>query len=274
MNQSAQEPSSQTRSKTQFEKLVDKFFELIGDVENPISPGPKEEILSGNLKTGYSVNLPIALTCRPTKICMNNCYASRPGATLTWKNSLLKQLRVYNYIRSEDPEVVAQRIINEYHKKRLNWLRWNGCGDLFPEAIEVINKICVLDPTVILLVVTRKPEMAAMISRTPNMFLMFSVDASSRRRMEAIQAADHPRLYYSFLRTSADEDTTGCNIIFDLQKLKGSLPYEPRCCPVDAHKLPLENGCNVCKRCFSERVLSGNIESESWEQYKEGNLEG
>ena len=52
----------------------------------------KETVLSHNKVTGWSVNLPIAKTCQPSKVCINTCYFSKGGSS--WPASLTKQVRV------------------------------------------------------------------------------------------------------------------------------------------------------------------------------------
>ena len=42
---------------------------------------PKETVLSHNKVTGWSVNLPIAKTCQPSKVCINTCYFSKGGSS-------------------------------------------------------------------------------------------------------------------------------------------------------------------------------------------------
>jgi hypothetical protein len=46
--------------------------------------------------TGWSVSLPIAKTCQPSKVCINTCYFSKGGSSRT--ASLNKLVRVYNSI--------------------------------------------------------------------------------------------------------------------------------------------------------------------------------
>ncbi len=57
---------------------------------------PKEKVLSHNKVNGWSVNLPIAKTCQPSKVCINTCYFSKGGSS--WPASLTKQVSVYNSI--------------------------------------------------------------------------------------------------------------------------------------------------------------------------------
>ncbi len=67
---------------------------------------PKETVLSHNKVTGWSVNLPIAKTCQPSKVCINTCHFSKGGSS--WPASLTKQVRVYNSIKG-DPKGTASR---------------------------------------------------------------------------------------------------------------------------------------------------------------------
>jgi hypothetical protein len=39
----------------------------------------RETVFSHNKVTGWSVNLPIAKTCQPSKVCINTCYFSGPN---------------------------------------------------------------------------------------------------------------------------------------------------------------------------------------------------
>jgi hypothetical protein len=173
--------------------------------------------------------------------------------------SLRRQEAVYQTFKREDPHEIARVIGDGYRRKKLPFLRWCGSGDLFPEAVQVLNILAKEYPDTVHKVVTRKPEMAALVAPLPNIFLMFSLDSSeeSRQRKKIVDQLEHPRLYYSYLREEANEDTMGAAIIFNLQSKKHFLPYEDpkRVCPVDAGRLAVEGACAKCKRCASERVL-------------------
>jgi len=226
------------------------------------SLGPKEKICSGNTKTGWSVNFPIWRTCRPTKVCAALCYGAVKGRPITWDKSLLKYLRVYRYFLSAPAEEVAERIYKEYKARGMTFLRWNGVGDLFPEAVKVINILAREHPDMILWVVTRKPEMAAKIDRkAKNVYVMFSLDndPDSRKRKAAMARRRHPRVYYSFLRQSGEDDTMGARIVFNAHQKKKVLPYDdPKTvCPVDAGRVELAGACEGCRKCFSSEALDG-----------------
>lgn len=240
--------------------LVKKTRELDGRDEGSLRSG--ESICSGNTKTGFSLNFPIMGTCRPTKVCARICYGAVKGRPITWDKSLLKYLRIHRYFKTEDPEKIADRIQKEYVSRKMQFLRWNGVGDLFPEAVDVINIISRKYPDTVLWVVTRKPEMAARISRTArSVYIMFSLDGSpdSRKRRARMVRHRHPRLYYSFLRESADDDTLRSRIVFNSHQMKKHLPFDdPRTtCSVDAGRIELKGACASCRNCFSPRALDG-----------------
>lgn len=224
--------------------------------------GAKEKVCSGNTKTGFSVNFPICGTCRPTAVCRELCYGAKPGRPITWDKSLLKNLRVLEYFRRAPPEEVADRIAGEYKRAGLSFLRWNGVGDLFPESVAVINAVARRHPDMVLWIATRLPEMARMVTRKGDgIFLQFSLDGSEecRKRRGIIARSRHPRLYYSFLRRSMEEDTMGVRIVYNAQQYKKHLVCDdPRTvCPADSGNLPIKGACAKCRWCFSDMALDG-----------------
>jgi len=230
--------------------------------------GTKEEICSHNTKTGFSLNFPLGRfggfgTCLgSTEVCRQACYGARKGRPITWENSLRKQIRVYRYFLSVPAEEIANRIHTEYQKHKMTFLRWNGVGDLFPESAAVVRELTRKFSEDILLVVTRIPEMVSLIPRdAENLYLMFSLDGSSSSRVKktAVLRRRHPRLYFSFLRRFADEDTLGARIVFNAQQSKKVLPFDDpvTVCPVDADRIPVKGACASCRKCFNPHVLDG-----------------
>ena len=63
----------------------------------------------------------------------------------------------------QDPEEFARRVAHEYDNAGINYLRWNGGGDLFPEAIAAIEYIRANRPDIVLWIVSRKAELAAQL---------------------------------------------------------------------------------------------------------------
>lgn len=215
----------------------------------------KTHIVSTNMKCRWSVNFPILETCNPTPVCEKLCYAKK--GRLSMQKSLTRQHRVLEIFQEESLDLVAAEIVRGYRKKGLTFLRWNGVGDLTPEACEVINIIGRDHRDTIHWVVTRKPDMVALLDHDmPNIYIQFSLDGSqeSRERKQEVDAMNHPRLYYSFLRFEEEEDTLDASIVFNAQQKKGQLSYNPRCCPADAKRLPVEDACEKCRKCFNPRV--------------------
>ncbi len=227
-----------------------------------------DQICSKNAKTRFSLNFPIYNTCRPTKVCATTCYGAIKGKPITWNNSLIKQMRIYNWFKKTDPEKIADRIHKEYIKFNMSFLRWNGVGDLFKESVDVINIISEKYPEDIQWVVTRLPEWASKINRkAKNVYIMFSLDndPESKKRKTKIGRHRHPRLYYSYLRFDKDEHTMGARIVFNAHQNKKTLPFDDvnATCPVDAGVIPIKNACHNCRKCFSESVLNKTIHIKS-----------
>ncbi len=249
---------------TSIVKRLSKKIELLSSVENR-SLGAHERICSDNAKTGFSINFPLGPkgTCRPSPVCSETCYGAMPGKPITWEKSILKYWRVYRYFMEAKPDEIAERIHGEYVRRGMTFLRWNGVGDLFPESAAVISSLTRKHPEDILLVVTRKPEMVPLIPNdAENLYLMFSLDGSedSKRRKASVSKYKHKRLYFSFLRRFAQEDTLRSRIIFNAQQSKKILPYDDpiTVCPVDADKILVKGACAKCRKCFRPDVLDGS----------------
>jgi hypothetical protein len=175
--------------------------------------------------------------------------------------SLSRQGRVMKIFQEENPYEVARVIAEGYRKRNLSFMRWCGSGDLTPRVVQVLNILGFVYPDTIHWIVTRKPEMAELLQPYPSFYIMFSLDGTeeSKKRKEQVDKLLNSRIYYSYLRQEADEDTLGASIIFNMQQKKKELPYDDpkRVCPVDAAVLPVEGACKKCKKCFSPGVYDG-----------------
>lgn len=223
--------------------------------------GFEESVLSFNKVTGYSVNFPIAPTCRPTAVCMKTCYYA-VGPT-SWSNSVKHQYRAYNSVRN-NPADFARRVAVEYDRLRLSFIRWNGGGDLFAENVEAINTLARIRPDIVIWVVTRLPEWASKLEQAENLFIHFSLDQYSLNRMS------------DFLRRHRLSE----NYFFSYQADKGEIPsfenlkhvsvlffdtYKPTTdlqpypadiiCPLNTVK-DISNVCEGCRRCFNGNAVS------------------
>ena len=183
--------------------------------------------------------------------------------------SLQRQQQVYNIFKKENPAAIAREIGEGAEKRGLTFIRWCGSGDLFPEACAVINHLAALYPELKQWITTRKPDMVALLSNSPSLYIGFSLDASEESlvRKKQVESINHPRLYFSYLRTGVDEDTMGTAIIFNQQRNKSLTNDDKRkCCPVDAGKLKTEAACGKCRKCFSEKVYENTLRRESNER--------
>lgn len=233
----------------------------------------RQPLLSANAKTSVSLDFPIGQTCDPTPLCARYCYGASPRAATTWRKSLRKRLRNLRYFELAKPDEAIERLTREFERARRRWaarakldyLRVNGTGDLFPALIPILNGFATRNPDVHLWIVTRRFDLAARVAPLPNVFLQLSLDATTTPELERTArrlVETHPRAYLSFLRTTPGDDTRGAAIVFNEKRTEG-LPYDRRTdCPVDAGRLPLANirgvggtACAQCRRCFSEAVL-------------------
>ena len=216
----------------------------------------KIHLVSSNLKTTWSINFPILKTCNPTSACRSFCYAKHKR--LAMPSSLNRQNLVFDIFQSTDPELIAQILAYGCNKRDLLFLRWCGSGDLFTKAVKALNATAKLTPKTKHWVTTRKPEMLKQIENLSNIYVGFSLDGSedSKKRKEKVELIQHPRVYYSYVRSSITENVMGASIVFNMQQSK-LLPYEDasKICPADAKKIPIVGACSKCKMCFSDRIL-------------------
>jgi len=252
-------------------KVIKKTNELVESDNRPSS------LLSGNKVTGFSVNFPIANTCRPSKVCIETCYYATGGTA--WNNSLRKQLWLMNYCR-ENPSQFAEDIVKEYNKQDLDYLRWNGGGDLFEESVDAVNYIGRNHPNVVLWVVTRKADMAALVENHPNVHLHFSLDAHSlERRDEALSQVQRP-IFFSYQCKKGEKpdivDLTqnhGISLFFFDNYYLTDPIYEKNfirfLCPLNLNRTntgDISGSCGSCRKCFNNHWIEefGNaIDDES-----------
>lgn len=241
-------------------RVVAKTMRL-KEAEPDVALGSYETVLSYNKVTGYSVNLPIAETCRPTAMCMKTCYFAM-GAPM-WSNALRHQRKVF-YTMKTDPHGLAERVAMEYDRLGLTFIRWNGGGDLFEENVETINHLARIRPDIIIWVVTRIPEWAARVDHAPNVFVHFSLDKHSLGRRNEVNAA-RPRsrnLFFSY-QCDAEEVPPHENLkhvsvlFFDNYKPTTDLKRYPQdvVCPLNG-AADITNTCNRCRRCFDGTAVT------------------
>ena len=218
--------------------------------------GSYETVLSFNKVTGYSVNFPIANTCRPTAVCVKNCYFATGAAS--WTNSLKHQLKTLNTVRA-NPYDFAERVALEYDSLGLNFMRWNGGGDLFAENVEAINYLGRKRPDIKIWVVTRLPEWASKIDDLPNVFIHFSLDRNSLdRRRQFLELKPYSSNYFFSYQCDKNEkpDLEELGYIavmfFDNYVPTSKMPkkHDEAICPLNNVK-DIRGVCEKCRRCFN-----------------------
>jgi len=221
---------------------------------------PEKIYYSSNTKTGGSINLPIAGTCNPTKLCMASCYAMR--GPMVFSNSIQKQTEnfiLFQYLETAS-EAEVERVCHALKKdiKDQNWIRWNGSGDLIPGSVRVINKFAELYPNVIQWVISRKPAMIATLSDHKAIRLLVSLDettpvavATKLRAMKAFFKKTKVKL--SYIRTAEQQKIpNGISIVFNEHIGTKRLAHsDKRTCHATVAGNTHEDSCDTCRRCFS-----------------------
>ena len=248
--------------KTAVSRIVQKTAAIAADYDETI--GPIEFVLSGNKVTGYSVNFPIWKTCKPTRVCSRYCYFA--VGHNAWSNALKRQIRNLNTIQN-NYRSFADRIALEYDKLDLNFIRWNGGGDPFPESVDAINYLAELRTDMKIWVVTRIPEQAAKIKQSPNVYIHFSLDRYSlkrRAKFESLNKASN-NYFYSY-QAEAGEMPVENNLrnvsvlFFDDYKPTGDYSWIPKevVCPLN-EVTDISNTCEACRRCFNDDASNHRI---------------
>lgn len=216
-----------------------------------------ERILSRNSIAGATLDIPIEGTCRPSKTCVKDCYAASSRQAMP--QMLAHQYRVQHTMEA-DPVAFAERVMSEYDKLGLTYLRWNGVGDLSEAAVQTINWIGHNRPDAVLWVVTRKPELASKIEHFPNVYVHFSLDSMSLDRRDQFLASN-PRSDNYFFSYQCERDeippaTVKASVVFHRRyKLaKGSDPANPALCPLNL-LTDWTGACSNCRRCFNGKAV-------------------
>lgn len=247
-------------------KRVTKVIKKANELEP--SEKPPASLLSGNKVTGFSVNFPIANTCQPTKVCIETCYYAA-GAT-SWNASMRKQLWLMRNC-VENPILFAEQIVKEYRKKKLDFLRWNGGGDLFPASVEALNHIGEHHPDVVIWIVTRIPNMAAKVGNYESLHLHFSLDRHSLERREAAMKLIERPIFFSYQCEKGEKPDVkhltqnhGVSLFFFDNYYLTDPIYEEQfkqfLCPLNLNRTnvgDITNSCGECRRCFDGSWLHG-----------------
>ena len=236
-------------------RVIKKSREIYEEKESLLAT--REDILSGNLVTGYSVNFPIFQTCQPTKVCIDTCYYAK-GMT-AFRSSLKKQIRLYRTTR-EHPEYVAFTLAKAYKELGMDFLRWNGGGDLFKESVEALNLLIDKVPGIVVWRPSRRLDFAALIHYSPTVFVNISLDRSSMEKLDRYTEMTKASQNYFFSyqydkdeRTDPSEVDHRVSLIYlhgDREPTWLQGQREERICP-RTFTNDKENTCSICRRCFN-----------------------
>lgn len=227
---------------------------------------PKALHLTKNSKTGFSVDFAIHLTCRPTRVCMGDgpdsagCYAL--AGFMTYPNAVKHQARnqrLMNYLATSSPREVlrvAQALWSALPRGQ-DWLRWNGAGDLTPGACRLINCLTSRFPSLILWVISRKPDMVVKLQDRKSLRLLVSLDHSTpektaARLREVCERFRVGKARVSYTRTSEeDKPPRDAWVVFNKHQ-GGNFNDWPHkhVCPASLPDTKHEGACDECRRCF------------------------
>ena len=222
--------------------------------------------LSKNDKTGFSINVAIGLTCRPTKACMQYCYGLESRISL--KPSLGRHAQ--NFAAFEQMEGLPIEILQwEAHYvadtvlKSQTFLRVFGVGDLQPGSVRFINVLAAEAPALALWVSTRKFDLAAGLLVKPNLHVMLSLDSTTLKadRLKAEKLAKRPggQFYLAWVQQDPKEKPPKkITVVFAEHHFHGGratwtkADVDPRTCPAtirggEKHA----DACSRCRYCFT-----------------------
>lgn len=239
--------------------------------------------LSSNGKTGLSLNVSIAQTCRPTKACMRYCYGLE--GRITMPAALARQAdnaAVFDRLAdASDAEVEAEaRLLAEEVLCHQDFLRLFGVGDLQPGSVRLIAALSRVAPELSLWVSTRRLDLvkklmldlstgqAQVIHRhvygiNRNVHVMLSLDATTSTKnvqdARALVRQGRGMVFLAWAQQDAREKIPkDVRVVFaEHHTGRGRAPWtltnaDPRTCPATVDGgTPHEGACASCRFCFS-----------------------
>lgn len=229
--------------------------------------GPPSKLhLTKNSKTGISIDFPIHATCRPTSVCMGAgensacCYALR--GFMTFPNAVKQQARnqmLVEYLSSA-PYTEVRRVADALWSdlpRGTSWLRWNGAGELSPGACRLINCFTRRHDDVLLWVISRRPDMVALLRDRKTLKLLLSLDHSTPKKVasDLREAARRFRLgaaRLAYTRVSGEDiPPNDIHVVFN-KHVSGNYNDWPhrKVCPASLPGAEHVGACDPCRRCF------------------------
>lgn len=222
--------------------------------------------LSKNDKTGWSINTSIAMTCQPTRACMEYCYGMTGRIALP--NALNRQAQNTKFFSLESWGQLADEAVDLTHivSRQQGFLRVFGVGDLQPGSVYFINQMATYAagarPAFQLWLSTRKFELASRLAVLPNLHVMLSFDKTTPPRAlargKALLLERRPQNFAAWVRLSDDEVVPDwVNVVFEEHKHGGHRARrkpERRACPATIHEsfggVEHSGACAQCRYCF------------------------
>lgn len=225
-----------------------------------------EVFVSHNSKTGYSVNVAIANTCRPTKACAEYCYALI--GRLTFPSALAAQARNATFFATSDETTlkVEARRVGRHVLRKQSFVRMFGVGDLQPGSVTFTAALAERTPELQVWVSTRKLELAAQLPVLPNLHVMLSCDSTTTenniQETRRLIRERKPMFFAAWVRQGPkDKPPAWVSVVFEEHHLSGRAKWTPdkRACPATVKDgAEHEGACAKCRFCFSsERRTEG-----------------
>ena len=224
--------------------------------------------VSGNSKTGRSVDFPPHATCNPTAVCSGAAGArSAPCYALTgfqgFSNAVRRHagnLALVTALESAtDAEVI--RVATALRSKLPagpTWLRWNGAGDLTPGSVRLLNVFGEMFPEVTLWIISRKPREIAGLHDLASFAILASVDESTPVKVatalrDAVARFEFAKARIAYVRVAEDDvPPDDAHVTFNKHTGGNRNGWaHPSVCEATLPGGPHENACDSCRRCFA-----------------------
>ena len=225
-----------------------------------------EVFVSDNSKTGMSINVAIARTCRPTKACAEYCY----GLTgrLGYDAALASQARNAAFFAAADDVTlkVEARRVGRHVLRKQDFLRMFGVGDLQPGSVIFIAALAERTPELQVWVSTRKLDLASLLPILPNLHVMLSCDATTTEaniiETRRLIRVGRGMFFAAWVRRDGSERAPRwISVVFEEHQRARRAQWNPesRACPATARDgADHEGACAKCRFCFDlERRTGG-----------------
>lgn len=230
---------------------------------------PKALHVTGNSKTGRSVDFPVHATCNPTKVCMGGegrtaaCYAM--SGFMGYNYVVIHQARNQRLAQhlATAPYSEVVRVVDTLYAelpRGTDWLRWNGAGDLTPGSVRIVNTFTRRHSDVALWVISRKPAMIKRLRDRASLRLLMSNDHSTpskiAKRFRELQSRfvlGAARMAYTRV---AEDDKPPDDTYVVFNKHQGGYYNDwrhPQVCPSSLSFTNHEEACDRCRHCFEPR---------------------